>query len=74
MSQWCLLLPSCTLQYHYLAMYVEKRELLELISELPEQCELEELQYKIHILEKLKHAEQIAMRNGGVLFEEAEGF
>lgn len=55
-------------------MYVEKRELLELIRALPEQCELEELQYKIRILEKLKRAEEMVLNESAVLFEEVEGF
>ena len=41
-------------------MQVAKNELLELVNQMPDQCELEDLQYRLYVLDKVKRGEKAA--------------
>lgn len=53
-------------------MQVSKSEVQGLLDQMPEQCELEELQYRLYVLEKIKRGQVSYQENGGVSQADAE--
>lgn len=56
----------------YGVMQIAKNEVLDLVSQMPEECDLEELHYRLYVLEKIKRGQESYRENGGVSQEEAE--
>jgi len=54
------------------AMNTAKREAESLIAKLPEDCSLEDIQYHLYVLEKIRNGTRIAEEQGTVTHEEAE--
>ncbi|GAB3012181.1 hypothetical protein [Bowmanella dokdonensis] len=53
-------------------MQVAKSEVQELLDQMPEQCELEELQYRLYVLEKVKRGQASFQQHGGISQADAE--
>ncbi len=54
-------------------MNTAKDEGRELLSKLPEDCSLEDIQYHLYVIEKIQHGLQVAEEQGTYSQEEAEG-
>ncbi len=53
-------------------MNTAKDEVRELLSKLPEDCSLEDIQYHLYVIEKIQHGLQVAEERGTYSQEEAE--
>lgn len=53
-------------------MSAAKREVEALLEKLPDECTLEDIQYHLYMLEKIRHGIAAAEAHGGVSQEEAE--
>jgi hypothetical protein len=53
-------------------MNTAKDEVRELLDKLPENCSLEDVQYHLYVIEKIKHGLQVAEEQGTLTQEEAE--
>ena len=53
-------------------MNTAKDEVRELLSKLPENCSLEDIQYHLYVIEKIQHGLQVAEEQGTFTQEEAE--
>lgn len=53
-------------------MNTAKDEVRELLSKLPEDCSLEDIQYHLYVIEKIQHGLQVAEEQGPYSQEEAE--
>lgn len=53
-------------------MNTVKDEVRGLLDKLPENCSLEDVQYHLYVIEKVKHGLQIAEKQGTLTQEEAE--
>lgn len=53
-------------------MQVAKSEVQGLLDDMPEQCELEDLQYRLYVLQKIKHGQASYQEDGGVSQADAE--
>jgi hypothetical protein len=53
-------------------MNTAKDEVRELLSKLPEDCSLEDIQYHLYVIEKIQHGLQVAEEQGTYSQEEAE--
>lgn len=54
-------------------MSTAKEEVESLLQKLPNNCSLEDIQYHIYVLEKVRHGLEAADSQGTVAQEEAEG-
>jgi hypothetical protein len=50
-----------------------KEEVESLLNKLPDNCSLEDIQYHLYVIEKVKHGLEAADTRGTVTQEEAEG-
>ena len=50
-------------------MQVAKNELLDLVNQMPDECDLEDVQYRLYVLEKIKRGDQ-AVEEGRVISHE----
>lgn len=50
-----------------------KEEVESLLDKLPDNCSLEDIQYHLYVIEKVKHGLEAADTRGTVTQEEAEG-
>ena len=41
-----------------ITMQVAKNELLDLVNQMPEECELEDVQYRLYVLDKIKRGQK----------------
>lgn len=53
-------------------MNTAKDEVRDLLSKLPENCSLEDIQYHLYVIEKIQHGLQVAEEQGTFTQEEAE--
>jgi len=53
-------------------MATAKEEVTSLLDKLPEDCTLEDIQYHLYVLEKVRHGLEAARREGTVPQEDAE--
>ncbi|AJF07659.1 hypothetical protein [Geoalkalibacter subterraneus] len=53
-------------------MNTAKDEVRDLLNRLPENCSLEDVQYHLYVLEKIKHSLRVAEEEGTYSQEEAE--
>lgn len=53
-------------------MNTAKDEIRSLLDKLPEDCSLEDVQYHLYVIEKLRHGIQVAEEQGTYSREEAE--
>lgn len=53
-------------------MNTTKDDVRQLLDKLPEDCSLEDVQYHLYVIEKIKHGLQVAEEQGAVSQEEAE--
>ena len=53
-------------------MNTAKDEVRNLLDKLPENCSLEDVQYHLYVIEKIKHGLQVAEERGTLTQEEAE--
>jgi hypothetical protein len=53
-------------------MNTAKDEVRNLLDKLPENCSLEDVQYHLYVIEKIKHGLQVAEGRGTLTQEEAE--
>jgi hypothetical protein len=53
-------------------MNTAKDEVRDLLSKLPENCSLEDIQYHLYVIEKIRHGLQVAEEQGTFTQEEAE--
>ena len=53
-------------------MATAKEEVKELLGKLPNDCSLEDIQYHLYVLEKVRHGLEAAENHGGVPQDEAE--
>ncbi|WP_256080526.1 hypothetical protein [Massilia sp. YIM B04103] len=49
-----------------------KQEILALLDRLPDECTLEEIQYHVHILAKVRRSEASAANKGTLAHDEVE--
>jgi len=49
-----------------------KQQVESLLSKLPENCSLEDIQYHLYVLDKVRHGLEDARQNGSVSQEAAE--
>ncbi len=54
-------------------MSTAKEEVESLLNNLPDDCSLEDIQYHLYVLEKVRHGLEAADAQGTVRQEEAEG-
>ena len=54
-------------------MSTAKEEVGALLNKLPDDCSLEDIQYHLYVLEKVRHGLEVADRQGTTTQEEAEG-
>lgn len=54
-------------------MSTAKEEVEALLSKLPDDCSLEDIQYHLYVIEKVRHGLEVADTQGGVSQEEVEG-
>jgi len=66
------LLEECPLLKGTIQMNTAKDEVRELLDKLPENCSLEDVQYHLYVIEKIKHGLQVAEEQGTLTQEEAE--
>ena len=53
-------------------MNTAKDEIRSLLDKLPEDCSLEDVQYHLYVIEKIRHGIQVAEDQGTLSQEEAE--
>ncbi len=53
-------------------MVTAKEEVESLLSKVPDDCSLEDIQYHLYVLEKVRHGLDAADTQGGVTQDEAE--
>ena len=53
-------------------MSTTKQEVHELLSRLPDDCSLEDIQYHLYVIEKVRHGLDIAHSEGTISQEEVE--
>ncbi len=53
-------------------MNTAKEDVRKLLERLPENCSLEDIQYHLYVIEKIKHGLQVAENQGPISQEEAE--
>lgn len=53
-------------------MDTAKDDVRKLLDKLPEDCSLEDVQYHLYVIEKIKHGLQVAEDQGAISQEEAE--
>lgn len=49
-----------------------KQELADMVQNLPEDCTIEDVQYRLHLINKIRRGEERLAKEGGVSQEEAE--
>ena len=54
-------------------MSTAKEEVEALLNRLPDDCTLEDIQYHLYVIEKVRHGLEIADAQGTISQEEAEG-
>lgn len=54
-------------------MSTAKEEVEALLDKLPDDCSLEDIQYHLYVIEKVRHGLQVADTQGTLSQEEAEG-
>ena len=54
-------------------MSTAKEEVEALLDKLPDDCSLEDIQYHLYVIEKVRHGLEVADTQGAVSQEEAEG-
>jgi hypothetical protein len=54
-------------------MSTAKEEVGALLDKLPDDCSLEDIQYHLYVIEKVRHGLEIADTHGTISQEEAEG-
>ncbi|MGI8654805.1 MAG: hypothetical protein ACR2LC_06270 [Pyrinomonadaceae bacterium] len=54
-------------------MSTAKEEVESLLDKLPDDCSLEDIQYHLYVIEKVRHGLETADAKGTVTQEEAEG-
>ncbi|HEV2912388.1 MAG TPA: hypothetical protein VGX92_03630 [Pyrinomonadaceae bacterium] len=54
-------------------MSTAKEEVESLLSKLPDDCSLEDIQYHLYVLEKVRHGLEAADNEGTLTQEEVEG-
>lgn len=54
-------------------MSTAKEEVESLLSKLPDDCSLEDIQYHLYVIEKVRHGLDVADTQGTLSQEEAEG-
>ena len=54
-------------------MSTAKEEVETLLNKLPDDCSLEDIQYHLYVLEKVRHGLEVAETQGTLTQEEAEG-
>ena len=54
-------------------MSTAKEEVESLLNKLPDDCSLEDIQYHLYVLEKVRHGLEVAETQGTLTQEEAEG-
>ncbi len=54
-------------------MSTAKEEVESLLDKLPDDCSLEDIQYHLYVIEKVRHGLEAADSQGTVTQEEAEG-
>ena len=53
-------------------MGTAKEEVESLLNKLPDNCSIEDVQYHLYVLEKVRHGLEVAEREGTITQEEAE--
>lgn len=53
-------------------MQTLKQELADLIQNLPDDCTIEDVQYRLYVLSKIRRGEERLANEGGISQEEAE--
>ncbi len=54
-------------------MSTAKEEVEALLNKLPDDCSLEDIQYHLYVIEKVRHGLEVADTQGRLIQEEAEG-
>ncbi|HKQ99156.1 MAG TPA: hypothetical protein VJT09_00705 [Pyrinomonadaceae bacterium] len=54
-------------------MGTAKEEVESLLNKLPDDCSLEDIQYHLYVLEKVRHGLELADAQGTLTQDEAEG-
>ena len=54
-------------------MSTAKEEVESLLDKLPDSCSIEDIQYHLYVMEKVRHGLDVADREGTVTQAEAEG-
>ena len=54
-------------------MSTAKQEVEALLEKLPDDCSLEDIQYHLYVIEKVRHGLEVADAQGMLTQEEAEG-
>ena len=54
-------------------MSTAKEEVESLLDKLPDNCSIEDIQYHLYVMEKVRHGLDVADREGAVTQAEAEG-
>jgi hypothetical protein len=54
-------------------MSTAKEEVEALLDKLPDDCSLEDIQYHLYVIEKVRHGLEVADTQGMLTQEEAEG-
>jgi hypothetical protein len=54
-------------------MSTAKEEVEALLDKLPDDCSLEDIQYHLYVIEKVRHGLEVADTQGTITQEEAEG-
>jgi hypothetical protein len=54
-------------------MSTAKEEVEALLDKLPDDCSLEDIQYHLYVIEKVRHGLEVADTQGTMSQEEAEG-
>lgn len=54
-------------------MSTAKEEVEALLNKLPDDCSLEDIQYHLYVIEKVRHGLEVANTQGALTQEEAEG-
>lgn len=49
-----------------------KQELANMVQNLPEDCTIEDVQYRLHLINKIRRGEERLANEGGISQEEAE--
>jgi hypothetical protein len=54
-------------------MVTGKQEVESLLNKLPDDCSLEDVQYHLYVIEKVRHGLEVADTQGTLTQEQAEG-